>query len=309
MPLSELTIATAGPAAYAALMSASMAAFWSAGSVWIFSTRSPKPFFKSTPSLVNVSPCLAKRSLKINAHGVAEDDRVGNLHHRRLEMQREEHAFIPGAVNLVAEEGFERPHAHAGAVDDFAGFERELVLQHDRCARGRNEFNPHRGRGGNRDRFFVRKEVVSSHAGHGGLGLGRPLAHGMRMGAGVVLHGLRRAAIGVAFAQDRVDGGALHLVVAGLDVLFGVGFGRLGIVGNCVTVGLELGDGFLQLRDGRADVGQLDDVGLGLERQRAQLGEMSRGCAARRSACPGTRRGCGRRGRCRAFRPRCPRAW
>jgi hypothetical protein len=39
-------------------------------------------------------------------------------------------------------------------------------------------------------------------------------------------------------------------------------------------MGLELGDGFLQLRDGGADVGQLDDVGLGLERQRAELGEV-----------------------------------
>jgi hypothetical protein len=41
-----------------------------------------------------------------------------------------------------------------------------------------------------------------------------------------------------------------------------------------VALGLQLGDGLLQLRDGGADVGQLDDVGLGLERQRAEFGEV-----------------------------------
>jgi hypothetical protein len=36
---------------------------------------------------------------------------------------------------------------------------------------------------------------------------------------------------------------------------------------------LKLADRLLQLRDGGADVGQLDDVGLGPTRQGSQLGE------------------------------------
>jgi hypothetical protein len=44
-------------------------------------------------------------------------------------------------------------------------------------------------------------------------------------------------------------------------------------IGELVALGLQLGDGGLQLRDGGADVGQLDDVGLGLEREGAEFGE------------------------------------
>ncbi len=51
------------------------------------------------------------------------------------------------------------------------------------------------------------------------------VAHRVRVLLGVVLDGFRRAAVGVAFAQDRVDGAAHDLGVAGLDVLLGVGRG------------------------------------------------------------------------------------
>ena len=51
------------------------------------------------------------------------------------------------------------------------------------------------------------------------LRVGRPRAHLVRVRPGVVLHRRRRAAVGVALAQHRVDRRALHLVVAGLDVV------------------------------------------------------------------------------------------
>jgi hypothetical protein len=51
-----------------------------------------------------------------------------------------------------------------------------------------------------------------------------------------------------------------------------VGAGLVRVVGDGVAIRLQLGDGGLQLRHGRADVGQLDDVGLGAG-QLAQLGE------------------------------------
>ena len=45
-------------------MSASIASRCAAGSVAIFPTMSPKPFFTSTPSLASVAACLSKTGLK-----------------------------------------------------------------------------------------------------------------------------------------------------------------------------------------------------------------------------------------------------
>ena len=94
--------------------------------------------------------------------------------------------------------------------------------------------------------------------------------------AGVVLHRLRRAAVGVALAQHRVDRAALDLVVAGADVLLLVGLRVVRVVRQVEAQLLQLGDRSLQLRDGGADVGQLDDVGLG------RLGEVTELGAGRR---------------------------
>ena len=106
----------------------------------------------------------------------------------------------------------------------------------------------------------------------------------MRVLAGVVLHGLRRAAVGVALAQHGIHGAALHFVIAGLDVLLGVVRGRLGVVGNGKPARLQLGNGRFQLRDRGADVREFDDVRLGLERERAEFGEGVRGFLILRKA-------------------------
>src|SRR5690606_7921657 len=115
--------------------------------------------------------------------------------------------------------------------------------------------------------------VVLAHGGDVGLGVGGPGTHGVGVGAGVVLDGLGRAAVGIAFAEDGVDGGAEDLGVAGADVFLGVGGRGLGELGKGVALGLEFGDGGLELRDGGGDVGELDDVGLGALGQRAEFGE------------------------------------
>ena len=41
---------------------------------------------------------------EVRHDGVAEDDRVGDLHHGGLEVQREQHARAPGVVDLLGEE-------------------------------------------------------------------------------------------------------------------------------------------------------------------------------------------------------------
>ena len=93
---------------------------------------------------------------------------------------------------------------------------------------------------------------------------------------GVVLYRQRRAAIGVAFAQHRVDRAAHDLVVARADVFLHVRFRFVRIVRNRIALALQFFDGGLHLRHRRADVGQLDDVGLGRRRELAEIGQVVR---------------------------------
>ena len=57
-------MATAGRAAKMATISASITVRCSAGSLAIFSTRSPNPLLRSTPSAASVAACFVNRSLK-----------------------------------------------------------------------------------------------------------------------------------------------------------------------------------------------------------------------------------------------------
>ena len=95
----------------------------------------------------------------------------------------------------------------------------------------------------------------------------------MRMLSGMSLHGERRAAIGVAFAQNRIHGAAFDLVVASLDVLLLVVFRIFRILGKLVALALQFLDGGLQLRKRRTDVRQLDDIRFRRLRQLAQFGQ------------------------------------
>ena len=47
-----------------------------------------------------------------HGHDMAEHDRVGDLHHRRLDVQREQHALLLGVVDLLGEELAQRLGAH-----------------------------------------------------------------------------------------------------------------------------------------------------------------------------------------------------
>ena len=64
MPLRESTMASAGRAAYAAAMSASISLRCASGSVATFASTSPKPLFSFTLSAFSAAPCLAHTSLK-----------------------------------------------------------------------------------------------------------------------------------------------------------------------------------------------------------------------------------------------------
>ena len=94
------------------------------------------------------------------------------------------------------------------------------------------------------------------------------------MRLGVVLDRQRCAAIGVSFAQHRVHGRALELVVLGLDVFFGRGLRIFRIVRNGVTLGLEFFNGGLELRKRCRNVRKFDDVGFGAGHKIAQFAKI-----------------------------------
>ena len=214
-----------------------------------------------------------KEITKKNLHRMAEKNGVRDLHHGGFEVEGEKNAQILRGGNLSCEEGFKRFAAHEGGVDDFAGLEFETVLEHRGRTPGGSELDFRRGGGWQGHGFFIREKVVAAHGGNPCFGIRRPCAHLVRVFAGVVLHCLRRAAVGIALTQDRIHGAALDLVVAGLGVLLVVVCGHLGIVRQGETALLQLRDGGFELGDGCADIGKLDDVCLGLERESAEFGK------------------------------------
>ncbi len=211
---------------------------------------------------------------EVGLHHVAEDDGVRDLHHGGLQVRGEEDAVFLGAGNLGCQERIQGGGAHHGAVDDLAGQHGERLLQDLDRAVFTDQLDGDGAVGVNDHGLLVRAEVVSRHGGNVGLGVCGPGTHGVRVLAGVVLHGQRRAAVRVAFTQDRVYCGALDLVVAGADGRFLIGGGVVRVIRQVVALALELGDGGLQLRDRSADVRQLDDVGF---RRLCQFTQFSKG--------------------------------
>ena len=206
-------------------------------------------------------------------HDVAEDDRVGDLHHGGLEVHREEHVVGLGAGDLLGEEAAQRGDVHERAVDDLAGQHLEAVLEDGLGAVGGDVLD---GQGvvvGDHDRQLVGEEVVLAHGGDAGLRVRAPLAHPVGVRLRVVLDRERRTTVGVALAQHRVDRGTLDLVVLRDDGLLLGALRVLRVVGEVVALLLQLLDRGLELRDRGGHVGQLDDVGLGRLGQGAELGE------------------------------------
>src|SRR3546814_18240039 len=80
-----------------------------------------------------------------------------------------------------------------------------------------------------------------------------PLGHRVRMLPGVFLDGLRRAAVGIAFAQYRVDGAAERLRVALADFLFLVRLRILRVVWNRITLAPQFLDRAVELVPRPAD--------------------------------------------------------
>ncbi|MCG3774186.1 MAG: hypothetical protein JW395_1003 [Nitrospira sp.] len=195
-------------------------------------------------------------------HGMTEDLGIRDLHHGSLHMNREQHALLLGIFDLLLQELPQSLLAHEGGVDDFIGLQCHFRLEHSRLAVLTDELDLRIGRRSHGHGLFVGPEIPTLHMADMRLGVGTPSSHLMGMFSGVSLHGERRTAIGVAFAQNRVDGAALNFVVAGLDVLLFIVFRTLRILGKLIALTLQFLDRFLDLRKRRADVRKLDDIRL-----------------------------------------------
>ena len=188
-------------------------------------------------------------------------------------MQREKQPRSARVGNLRFKECAQLVLTEERSINDVARVELDAFLEHCHGAAGSDMLNTHcRGcwRG---DGAFITKEITMRHGGNVRLAVLAPCAHLVRIGACVILDGVRRAAIGVALADHRIHRAALDAVVAGLGIAFDFGLRIIHVSGDGVTLLLQFHDRRLQLRHRCADVWQLDDVGT---RSQAQATEFSK---------------------------------
>ena len=271
IPLSESTIASAGRFLYTAWMSASISALFASGNFFIFAYRSPRPLLAFTPKLLQHRPMLLENVLVEDRNRVPEHDRVGDLHHGGLEVQRQQHAALLRILDLLFVEFPQGADIHHRRVDHFTFQEIQLLFQDGRLPVAGDELDPYARRFFHGDGFLAAVKIPAGHMRHMGFRILRPRAHLVRMLLRKLFHGERRPAIRIPLPQHRVYGASENLRVSCLELPLRVGFRLLGIVREVVAVRPQLLDRRHQLRDGSADVGQLDDVGFRRQRERAQL--------------------------------------
>ena len=95
----------------------------------------------------------------------------------------------------------------------------------------------------------------------------------MRMLPGVVLYDQGDTPVGVALAQHWIDSATEYFRVTVTDGLLGIVPGLRRVVWNVEALRLQFVDRGDQLRNGRADIRQLDNVGVGTFREFPKLSE------------------------------------
>src|SRR5699024_8658633 len=105
---------------------------------------------------------------------VAEDDRVGNLHHGGLHVGREQHALFFGALDLFGQESIQGFGGHESRVDDFAFKDLQIFFEVRDVAVGVGVTNGQAVVLGQGDGLFVGEEVVFAHRGNVCLGVFGP---------------------------------------------------------------------------------------------------------------------------------------
>ena len=150
IPLSESTIASSGPSA----MPCSIAFLISApsGSGLDAGEDPAEPVVRRQARLGQHVAVLGEDVGEEGADHVAEDDRVGHLHHRGLEVDGEQHVVLLGPGDLRGQELAQGRDPHGGAVDDLALGDRHRLLEHRGLAVVAHQLDPQRAFGARRPR-------------------------------------------------------------------------------------------------------------------------------------------------------------
>ncbi len=230
------------------------------------------------PDLLERLGVLVERLFVVHGDAVAEHDGVGDLHHRRLEVQGQQNAIALCSLDLLRVELAQRGHVHDSGIDDLVVLEGDLLFQYGGRSVAGDALDPHISRLTHRGRFLTLKKISAAHVSNSRLGtrLGPRFHHLVRVFLGEALDRRRRSAVGVAFTQHRVHGRTEahgEPISKGLLLVILRFFGK---IGDGISLGLKLFDGCLQLRDRSADIGQLDDVGVRGLHEFAELREVIR---------------------------------
>ena len=133
---------------------------------------------------------------EILCHAVPEHDRVGDLHHRALQMQREQRVVGFGGSDLLRIEFPQCRHVQDRAIDNFARGQREFLLEDFHRAGGIGEFDARLCGGAHRHGFLGAEEILAAHVGdtRHRAGLRPGLHHLMWMLLREGFHGRRKRA-------------------------------------------------------------------------------------------------------------------
>ncbi len=107
-----------------------------------------------------------------NPHRVAKDDRIRNLHHRGLQMQRKQQPAVSGILDLGLQKFDQAGFVHYGGINNFASQHGHRRLQYVHPAIRPDQFDPQvsslaDGRGS-----FIVQEITDGHCRHMRTGLG-----------------------------------------------------------------------------------------------------------------------------------------
>ena len=179
-------------------------------------------------------------------HRVSEEDRVGDLHHRRLEVDRPQQVLLLGQGQGGGIELVEGIDGHVGGVDDLSLEGLDAIGEGGLGAVSPDENDVEVLALGD-EGLLVVEEVPMIHVGDASLDLIGPLTHAVRMGLGVRLDGGGGTTVRVTLTQHRVDGRAEHGGVAGGCLLLLVGGGLVREIRQVVSPGLQLSDRGLEM--------------------------------------------------------------
>ncbi len=118
------------------------------------------PLLPRDAELLQHRGVLREHVLEEHADGVAEQDRVGDLHHRRLEMQRQQRVARLRGVDLGLVEVAQRIALHEGGRDDLVVLHLHAVLEHGDLAGLVRQLDAHRAGLRDHGRLFVTVEVA-----------------------------------------------------------------------------------------------------------------------------------------------------